>query len=215
MLLLIDVDGVLEDTGNIKQDWEKAILNAIAQKHCVSYDEAKRLRAEKQSAMPPERRCTARYVMNELGFPDDEYFGIINSVDRKGKIRLNPNCKEMLDELMKRNMIVTYSNSPRDSTIDALTTLGIIGYMARNFSAQDLPESKPSTKNLEIMMAKMGFAVSNTIIIGDSYEKDCLPAVQLGMKAILYDKEGKYSGKNGVIVVRDLLEIVGIVGKEI
>ena len=55
----------------------------------------------------------------------------------------------------------------------------------------------------------MNFEADNTIMVGNSYEKDILPASKMGIKTILYDPKRKYKKNPGAdFIIIDLIEIV-------
>ena len=121
-LLIFDVDGVLNKADRLLKGRFDAQIKAIANKYKISQKQAiKKIKKAKQT-LSPKKRKTSLYAFTKLGFTKKEYFNLINSVDPKGLMSINKNCKKMLNKL-KNHKIVTYSNTPRKALIKTLKIL--------------------------------------------------------------------------------------------
>lgn len=207
-LLIFDVDGVLEKEERLILARQKCKNKYIAEKFGLSEEEARVKHESVRVSLPEDKKHTSIYVFNALGFSRAEYFRVIDEVDPEGLVEPHENCEKMLKELKSGNRIVAYSNSPKKATTRSLEVMGIIGYIDTIYSVEEFEESKPSTRNIEIIMQKEGFKPENTVVIGNSHEKDILPAEKVGIRTILFDTTGKYEGKERIT---DLMEVVELV----
>ena len=209
-LLIFDVDGVLEKEELIENVRKKRLIKAIAERKKVSLNYAKELFEKAKQNLPENKKNTTMYQMNYLGFSRKETFKLLDEIDPTGIISPHENCLKMLNELKKKKIVmVTYSNSPKKAVTKTLRELEIKKYFKKYFSSEEFNESKPSERNLKRILKTMNFEADNTIMVGNSYEKDILPASKMGIKTILYDPKRKYKKNPGAdFIIIDLIEIV-------
>lgn len=213
-LIIFDVDGVLEKEDRLAKARHDALIAAIAKKLGVSMQNAEKKYFEQKELFAKSGKHASVTVFMSFGFIRKEFFDILGKVDQKKFIEKNKNCDEMLKEVSKCNKIVTYTNSPHKSSVETLKILKIYNYIDKVYSSENFEESKPSLKNLKHMMEDTGYTAENTVSVGNSYEKDIVPAKHLGMTTILYDPGQKYKDKDvkcADFVVKDLMEIALLV----
>lgn len=207
-LLIFDVDGVLEKDELIDKARKDEQFRQIAKRFNLSIEDAKKKYLEAKESLPHTTKQSSVYIFGALGFTREEFFKMVDDVDPTEIIEPHANCIEMLTELKKKNKIVTLSNTPRKASMKTLEVLKITQYIDRVYSSEDFTESKPSLNILKQIMHEMGFEAKNTMVVGDSLEKDIMPAHQLGITTVLFDPRGKYENTDEADhVVRDLMEI--------
>ncbi|MBD3249077.1 HAD hydrolase-like protein [Candidatus Woesearchaeota archaeon] len=211
-LIIFDVDGVLEKEEEIMKRRKEALAQAIADKLEVSFKEGFKKFQDAKKNLPKEKKTTSAYLFMEFGFTRKKYFEVLDGVDPEGIIDRHDNCLEMLKELKKRGYtVITYTNSSKKSSVKTLKVLGIHKYIDRVYSTEEFTESKPSTKNILKMVKDMGFDKKNTVMVGNSLEKDITPPYELGIKAILFDSYKKYKSIKEGTVIHDLIEVLDLV----
>lgn len=206
-VLVFDVDGVLGDFEELRKKRDVAHIKAVAMKNNLSYDDSYKLFFETKQKLKALGKHSTIDTMQHLGISKEEFFEIMNSVPVEGGIVLTKNAKETLQQLAGKYSIVALTNTPYQSMIDTLEYLGLLVYFDRIYSIDKHDYVKPSTtifsRILEDCNALGGFS------IGDSVEKDLLPAKEVGLKTILFDRQEIVAGVD--FKVDDLIEIVGVV----
>lgn len=208
-LYIFDVDGVLDNDKPLLDARLKQQLLAVSNKHSISFDEAIKLRKKTKDSLSETRKHTSFYLLEALGFSRQEYFDIINSVNPTGLIEPSPHL-DILNLLRKENRVVAYSNTPHDALIKTLHILGVVNYFHKIYSVEDFSESKPSPMIIQHILDDQGFTKENAINIGNSYEKDVVPAKRVGVRTVLYDAIHKYDNKPTPMadhVIFDLIEL--------
>jgi len=190
----------------------RALIKSVMKKFDISKESALEKFSQAKKKMSAQGKPATIYAMNELGFSRKEFFNILDSVDPVGLIERHKNCIEML-KVVKKNRLVVYSNSPRKVSLKCMKILEVDKYIEKLYSAEQFDESKPSVKNLKFILKEEGFKPEDSVFIGNSYGKDIAPAKIAGMITILFDPERKKEKKDSDYLVRDLMEIAGIVGK--
>ena len=210
-LVIFDVDGVLEKEEKLIQARYNKLMDLVCKLNNINLKQAKDKYKEIKNNLPIQKRNTSAYIFKELGLSRNKYFEIIDSVNPKKLIEPHNNCLEILETLSKKNVLVTYSNTPKKALINTLKAIKAESYFKNNYSAENFEESKPSIKNLKKIMEKEGFKIKDTVLIGNSLEKDIIPPHKLGIKVILFDQKNKYiKVKEADYVIKDLKEIMNI-----
>ena len=210
-LIIFDVDGVLEKEEKLIQTRYNKLMELVCKINKINLNQAENKYKKVKKNLPILKKNTSAYIFKELGVSRQKYFEVINSVEPKELVEPHKNCVETLELLSKDNTLVTYSNTPRKALLKTLEAIGVEKYFKNNYSAEDFEESKPSTNNLKKIMKKEGFEIENTILIGNSIEKDIIPPHKLGIEAILFDPYNKYpETREADYVIKDLVEIVRI-----
>ena len=211
-LLIFDVDGVLEKRNLLSQKKERALQLALAKKLNLNKEKTKQKFLEAQKSLPLGKNSSSVYIYSKAGLTRKEFFKVSESVDPRKYIKKDQETIDVVKELSSRNKIIAYSNSSIKATIQTLESLGIIEYISKFYSSEDFDESKPSIGVLKKIIAQQKFKVQNIFSIGNSIEKDLLPAYQLGITTILFDPKGKFGKRKGVdYIIKDLKEIIGLV----
>lgn len=203
MLYVFDVDGTLEIEKNIIIARRAEQIRCIAEKYSISLDNANLLFLKKQKELAKKATDGGGVFLKsqfpstvdiicDLGFTREEYFKMIDAVDPVGLVKLQPNTNEVLEELSKNNVLVVYSNSSLLALERTLSYLDIQKYFTRLYTSEYFKESKPSLTILKKIIAEQKMTPKDTFVVGNSYEKDVLPAIAIGAKGVLFDVVGIY-----------------------
>ena len=105
---------------------------------------------------------------------------------------------------------VILTNGPSDGQRAKFKTLGLSRYIQRIYIGEEIGFSKPNRKAFEVVLRDLGVLASDVLMVGDSIENDIDGAEQVGIKAVLIDRENKHCGYAGTKIgtlsaVMDLL----------
>lgn len=126
--------------------------------------------------------------------------------------------KILLDEqtvkyLSSKYKLYIYTNFFGDAQYQRIKNIGYDKYFEKVFGPEEYG-LKPYKKSIEKVLNEIGCTPSECIMIGDSKDKEILSASNVGMKAILFDYDGKRDKKNveldNYIIVKDLNELMKI-----
>ena len=120
--------------------------------------------------------------------------------------KIAPSIIDTLKYLKNKYKLVVLSNWFGDCQNRRLKQAGLYEYFDE-FYYSDKELNKP---NKEAFIRASDGDVSNSIMIGDSYTKDIKGALDIGMKAIMMDKNNKYETNNEFKVIRKLEDLKGI-----
>jgi FMN phosphatase YigB (HAD superfamily) len=144
--------------------------------------------------------------MQELGISKTEFFAIMNSVPVEGGIVMTPNAKEVLQHLAQSHILVALTNTPYEANVATLRYLGLLDFVDRIYSIDKFDFVKPSSTIFSRIMEDFNADVGYSI--GDSVEKDLLPAKEAGLRTVLFG--GQVGNADFVISnLKDLLEVLG------
>ncbi|HQN98438.1 MAG TPA: HAD-IA family hydrolase [Bacteroidales bacterium] len=110
------------------------------------------------------------------------------------KVELIPEAIETLEYLSKKYLMCVATNagvSDTQAMIKALERVNIARYFQYFFSSIDLGVNKPLPAFFEKICHEIGILPSQTVMIGNSYEKDIIGAKQAGLYTIFFDEWGK------------------------
>lgn len=208
-LLIFDVDGVLGNFEQLKKMRDQAHILAVAKKRNLAINEAESLFFQTKEKLKPEGKHSTLDTMSHLGISKKEFFQIMNSVEVQGNIIPTPNVQETLSTLSKKHTIVALTNTPHQAMVKTLNCLGVSSLINKIYSIDQYNYVKPSTKIFGIIL--QDFPQRPVYSIGDSIEKDLVPAKQMGVKTILFGTTNKQEGVDFVII--DFKEIPEIIEK--
>lgn len=121
---------------------------------------------------------------------------------------------ELFDDVMpffyilklKEIKAVILTNGPSDGQRNKFESLKLSQYIEEIYISEEIGFSKPNQQAFKLVLQNINSRSSQTLMIGDSIEDDILGAEQVGMKAILIDRQSKYD-KDKYVKVNNLLEI--------
>lgn len=208
-VLIFDIDGVLGDFEKLRVLRDKAHLRAVAKKQGIIIEEAKKLFFKTKRKLKKQNRPSTIATMLHLAISKEEFYKIMNSVDVKNRIILTKNAQKVLKELAKKNKIVALTNTPFDATVKTLKYLRLFSFFNKLYSIDKYDYIKPSTKIFRKILND--FKCKTGYSIGDSIEKDLIPAKKAGLKTILFTHKKIEKPKNVDYVITDLLELLAII----
>ncbi|HWH00262.1 MAG TPA: HAD family hydrolase [Pilimelia sp.] len=94
-----------------------------------------------------------------------------------------PGALELLDALADRTLVVL-TNGPADGQRRKLTRSGIADRVHALVISTEAGAGKPDPTAMRIALAEVESAPTNAIMVGDTYERDVLAAINAGMPAI-------------------------------
>lgn len=208
-LLVFDIDGVLGDFEKLRVLRDKAHIRAVAKKQGIAIEEAKKLFFKTKRELKKQNRPSTIATMIHLGISKGEFYKIMNSVDVKDRIILMKNAQKVLKKLAKKNKIVALTNTPFDATVKTLKYLRLLSFFDRLYTIDKYDYIKPSTKIFRKILND--FKCKTGYSIGDSIEKDLIPAKKAGLKTILFTQKKIKKSKNIDYLITDLIELSGII----
>ena len=109
---------------------------------------------------------------------------------------------ELLEYLSSKYELAVVTNWFGDIQSKRLENAGILKYFEKVYSS-DKYTKKP---NKEIFIAAQGnYKANECLMVGDSVDKDIIPAYNLGMNVILIGKSDKYKSVNNVVEIKEML----------
>lgn len=129
-----------------------------------------------------------------------------------------PDIRQTLSVLKKAGLklgIVSNTFVSRDSLEKHLGEVGILDFFTVKVYSYEFDLRKPYPQMFRAAAEKIGEAAENILYIGDRIDKDIMPAISLGMKAVLkaaYTNTGKKI-PNGVFKINHLSELPILIEK--
>lgn len=126
--------------------------------------------------------------------------------------------KILLDEettkyLASKYKLYIYTNFFGDAQYERIKNIGYDKYFDKVFGPENYG-LKPYKKSIEKVLNEIGANPDECLMIGDSKNKEILSASIVGMKAMLYDYDGKRDKKDinldNYIIIKDLKELMKI-----
>jgi len=127
------------------------------------------------------------------------------------KIKMKRNLYKTLKELKKTHKLILYSEDSKDLLSAKIKKFGIKKYFFKILSSEDIGIMKPNLKAYKILKEKFGINYKNTLVVGDSFERDLAIPKLLGMKTVLVYNKNKNEADFVVKNLKDLIEIVKVV----
>lgn len=112
-----------------------------------------------------------------------------------------------LDYLKSKYELVVLTNWFTQYQVKRLKKLGILHYFSNVYGTENI-KNKPNKE--AFLTAARNYNLNECMMIGDNYEKDVLGALNVGMKAIFYNRKKIIVDKNIVCINKfeDLIELL-------
>lgn len=121
--------------------------------------------------------------------------------------------RKTAEYLASKYKLYIYTNFFGDAQSERIENIGYDKYFKKVFGPE-IYGLKPYRKSIENVLNEIGADPDECLMIGDSKNKEILSASIVGMKAILYDYDGKRDKKDinldNYIIVKDLKELMKI-----
>lgn len=222
--VILDLDGTLYDSKKIRQNtyakienylnannvdcnvfWEKykliepRMFNDFLEKK-ISGDEYIRLRYRNSLEGSCENQDLVCEELEKIYFDD-----IAKSIE------LYEDAAALLRYLKELNLqICILTNGSVKSQTIKYQSLRLQTFISDIFISEEIGYHKPEPEAFEYVLRCFGAEPENAIMIGDSIKYDILGAQQVGIKAVLVDRDGKYSEYNGLKInsMDKLMELI-------
>lgn len=119
-------------------------------------------------------------------------------LQKKLSFKLYDDAKEIFN-LPQRKAILTLASRFLVEGIKELSHFDI-------FTEREIQFKKPDKRAFLEVLRKMKTIPEEAVMVGDSLEKDIMPAIDLGITGILIDREGKVSD-NSIVTIKSLKEL--------
>lgn len=187
-VIIFDLDGTLYDTDAIDNQNVTAALFSLVEFLKISSDEAIDLLNERrQSANNSSEKRSISSTLNEIGVPitivEKNQLKYINP---EGAIAGDLELVNLIRQLKLSNKLCILTNT---RAIIANRILKCIGFDTNDFdlvaTGDKLAQAKPSKEAILWCIDKLNGVVSNSIFLGDRWNVDLKPAMEIGMQTVL------------------------------
>ena len=101
---------------------------------------------------------------------------------------LDPNAARVIDELKRAGLTVAVISNTEDGRArDALEAAGVADKFDLLIDSYVVGMRKPDARIFHLALEQLGLAPAEAVYVGDSYAMDALPALAVGMRAVLLD----------------------------
>ncbi len=208
-LLIFDVDGVLGDFTKLKRLRDIEHIQAVAGRNNLSLPEAEKLFFENREKLAVLGKPSTMETLVHLGITKEDFFKIMDSVSVKGNIIINHFARETVEKLSKKHLLVALTNTPLFASTETLKELELYGFFNKIYTPDRYDYIKPSTKIFQIILHD--FSQRPAYSIGDSIEKDLVPAKTAGVKTIFFSIRGLETRVEVDFVIKDLRELLEVI----
>ena len=126
------------------------------------------------------------------------------------KVRM-PHVCEVLGYLSQRYRLYILSNGSRKVQTEKLRFAGIDGYFRQVVVSEDIGVPKPHAPIFHFALSATQSFVEESLMIGDSWEKDVEGAAAIGMHQVFYDVENRSALPfRPTYHITDLKELIGL-----
>jgi putative hydrolase of the HAD superfamily len=121
-------------------------------------------------------------------------------------------CHQVLKKLQSNYTLHIVTNGFEEVQAVKMSSCNLDDYFTCIITSESAGARKPNRKIFEYALAKSGAKQSESIMIGDSLEVDCISAEEMGMKAVFFNPDGNRNIENKkvsyeVAHLKELLDI--------
>ncbi|MEV7525401.1 HAD family hydrolase [Streptomyces sp. NPDC091371] len=87
-----------------------------------------------------------------------------------------------------------FTNGPSDGQRAKIRALGLAPYLDHVFISEELGAAKPSPEAFRAVLSALGRTARQSVMVGDSLATDIAGARAAGIRAVLLDRTGQWSG---------------------
>lgn len=188
--LLFDIDGTLYDHATYLASHKQSLTERLAMELGRSYDEVRHEVRDVQDRLAAERgrRPSLANTFLEFGVSMEQNVAwrsrLLNPERYLGH---DPRLAEALSALKQRFALAALTNNPTDIARRTLEILGIGSIFPTIVALDDTLVSKPDPEPFRAGLAALELPAGEVIMIGDRYDVDIAPALELGMSGVLVD----------------------------
>ncbi|MFW5806827.1 MAG: HAD family hydrolase [Spirochaetota bacterium] len=201
--LLFDIDGTLYDNAAYINSHNRALVRRLALELGRSFEDTQQAVAEARDRLTGEsgRAPSLANTFAEFGV-EIETSAAWRSTLLEPECYLSPDerLRETLGTLRRRYKLAALTNNPADIAERTLRCLGVAEHFGVTVALDDTFVSKPDLAPFRAALTSLRLAPTEVVMIGDRYDVDIAPALDLGMAGILVE---------GVAEVYELPELLG------
>jgi FMN phosphatase YigB (HAD superfamily) len=188
--LLFDIDGTLYDSRAYLDSQRQVLVEQLAMELGRSYDDIRTEVRETQNRMEDAsgERPTLANTFREFGI------GIRKSAEWRSKLMnperyldRDPKLNDTLAKLSERMVLVALTNNPSDIALRTLRCLGVAEHFTDIVGIDDTFASKPDLAPFRMALQLARHPANQVAVVGDRYDADIAPALELGMAGVLVD----------------------------
>jgi putative hydrolase of the HAD superfamily len=141
----------------------------------------------------PTRTEQMRLTLLELGNDDPERAASLSAAyleERDRALRLFDDAVQVLETLAGRYPLGLITNGPADIQRMEIETLGIAHLFQTILIEGELGKGKPDASVFRLAEKNLGSSADRTVMIGNSYAYDVLPAMEFGWRGVWIDRPG-------------------------
>lgn len=224
------VRAVLFDAGGtlVHPDWERLARLAAASagreldatelnrkfKEMMCAIDASMQRGEPAPDDSHQRNWVFRRVYRALDLDDDACEKLSGQIDATHAERHlwsapDPDAPAVLATLREADFRIAVISNTEDGRLEELLDLvELKSHFDFFIDSYVVKERKPDAAIFQLALARLGIEPAEAVYIGDSYGHDALPALRLGMRAVLLDPLGLYP-ESVCPRIRTLGELIG------
>jgi FMN phosphatase YigB (HAD superfamily) len=201
--LIFDLDNTLYTHAAYAEFQERALIDELARAMGIGAEGA----AARIAEMRAEREASGAGATSLANIFAGLGFDIATSVRWREEtiepsewLRQDKRLDYALAELSRRYRLALVTNNPRSVGEKSLEALGVRSHFAAVVGLDSTMLSKPAPEPFILAAALLGSAARECVSIGDRYSVDLVPALDLGMGAILV------SGAEDIYALPDILD---------
>lgn len=204
--LLFDIDGTLYDEPAYLASHKQSLTERLAMELGRSYDEVRHEVREVQDRLAAEsgRRPSLANTFLEFGVSMEQNVAWRSRLLKPERyLGHDPQLAETLSALQRQFALAALTNNPADIARRTLEILGVGAFFPAIVALDDTLVSKPDLEPFRAGLAALELPAREVIMIGDRYDVDIAPALELGLSGVLVD------GVEDVYALREVLAETG------
>jgi len=126
------------------------------------------------------------------------------------KSHLFPACHEVLSDLKSKYNLHIITNGFEEVQAVKMATSNLTQYFNQIITSEKAGVTKPHSKIFEYALAAAGAKASESIMIGDNFEVDCLGAENVGIAAVYFNPDKLIQNKKVSYEIAHLKELIDL-----
>lgn len=126
------------------------------------------------------------------------------------KGNLFEDCHSVLEYLQSKYILHIITNGFEEVQAVKMSSCDLEGYFTEVITSEGAGVRKPNPKIFEYALQTSGAKPSESVMIGDSLEVDCIAAEKMGMRAVFFNPEKKSENKKVSYEIAHLKELLDI-----
>jgi len=181
-LLIFDINGVLDNNHDAKIKMLSDAFPDLSTTQIAEINVGMERAYEKNKSSSTASHIMSACADNGIVIDDGKAEELANRYYELNRIK--PEVIQFLNKLSETNKVCLYTSLSRQK-VDFITSRYPLSSKVVVFAREDQVESKPSIRNLEIILHKLDIPVEKAILFGDNVAVDIMPAHLLGIKSVL------------------------------